>query len=100
MDIDFEIDIEASHDPMAAEIKKQLDFFKLSMALNQFIMGFTGSTLGGLNFDEDLVTIDIPFENEIKEDIVNGEIKLPQLIDSINRSYADDARWFSHISFV
>lgn len=95
LDIDFEIDIEASHDPMAAtrrEIKKQLDLFKLSMALNQLIGGFIESIkLGGINFDEDLVTIDIPFEKEIKEDIANGEIKLPRLIDSINRSYADDA---------
>ena len=94
LDIDFEIDIEASVDPIEVEkrgIQKQLDFLKLNIALFKFTTGLATAALGnGLNFDEDIVTLDSPFENEIREDITNGEIRLQKLIDSINKSYADD----------
>ncbi len=94
LDMDFEIDLDASIDPVEAErkeLKKQFDLVKLNASLVQFQIGFMEPFSSGiLDFSGDLVTIDSPFESEIKEDITNGEIKLPKLIDSINRSYSDD----------
>lgn len=94
LDIDFEIDLEASIDPAEAkrkELKKECDLVKLSISLVQFQIEFMKPLSSGiLDFSDDFVTIDCPFESEIKEDIANGEIKLPKLIDSINGSYADD----------
>ena len=70
------------------------------MTFSQLALGFSESlTLDGLNFDEVLVTINILFENEIREDIANGGIKLPRLIDSINRSYEDYTKMVSAFKF-
>lgn len=103
LDIDFEIDIEASIDPAEAErkeIQKQWDLVKLNFTLLQFKMSFMQPLISGVfDFGGDLVTVDNPFENEIKEDISNGVISLPKLIDSINRSYADDTEMVHAFKF-
>lgn len=89
-DIDFEIDIEASVNPLEAEkkeIRKQFDLMKLNISLTQFTMGFMMQLTSGLqNFEGELVTVDSAFISEVKEDIENGELKLSKLINSINKS--------------
>lgn len=92
LDIDFEIDIDASNyqiEDGRKELQKQWDLMKLNLVFCQFQVGFMRN--GILNFGGDLVTIDNPFENEIREDISKGKIKLQKLIESINRSYSDES---------
>lgn len=93
LDIDFEIDLEASVDPIAAlkkEINEQIELSKLNMALLGFSREFTSvlarKVRKGLFFSEPIVTLDMPLEDEIENDTINGEIKLDCLRDSVQRS--------------
>lgn len=90
LDTDFEIDIEASVDPIEAqkkELNKQMDLINLNIAFMKFDQEFLSALfIRELDFNEPLVTLDIPIEDEIKEDISNGEIKLGCLKDSVQRT--------------
>ncbi len=63
----------------------QNDLLRLKVDL---IMTELKMSISKIPYDGDWASIDVQNEKElIKEDISNGDIKLPQLIDSIDRSY-------------
>ncbi len=89
--IDFEI--EGVIDPAEAErkeINRQFDLVRLNLALLKFSTGFTMANLGS-NSDMTFVTVDTLFKEEIEADISNGVIQLPVLINSIKKSYEENA---------
>lgn len=103
LDTDFEIDIGASVDPIEAqqeEITKQFDLLKLNIALMKFTMEFSSAfARRGFDFSGPLVTLDTPFEDEVKDDISKGEIKLDCLKDSVQRSLDNDTGFLHAFKF-
>ena len=97
-DFDFEVDIEGTINPREAareaekkELKRQLYVTKIDSALMELTFGFSSAAINDrFNFDVPIVTVDIAFDQEIKDDVTNGEIKLPFLRDSIKRTFDDN----------
>lgn len=94
LDTDFEIDIEASIDPienLKNEINKQFKLMTLKLALLEFSKGFCAALADmRLNLGILISYIDTVEEDEIKEEISNGKIKLECLKSSILKSLDDE----------
>ena len=68
---------------------KMMNLLKIQVVLTQISAKFAIAVAS--DELEDLVIADSLDGNEIMEDIANGVIKLPKLVDSITQSYADES---------
>ena len=87
-EIDFEIDIEASVEAMAAqekEISSPWDLLQLNIEFTELETCFTMAIINGA-----LAKIDQVSDDEVKNDVSNGKIKLDCLKGSVQRSLDND----------
>lgn len=100
---DFEIDLDTTFEQIEAQRKEKnnnLNLINLNVALMKFSRLFTSVLIRrAFRYNRSLVTIALLSDDEVKENISNGEISLECLKDSVRRSLENDFGFIHAFTF-